>query len=175
MGEPGVIQSGAWGERPVNIIPAAAAGPMARGSSQAPPSAGTSPMRTKLEANCADCEALRMSHMQARSRPTPIAGPLADVIGVRTWFLAGGLITIAMAIVGFFVPSLIRLEEQRAPATVQNFVGLATGTLEWKEPKTGQVMTGQPIYNGIRFHRVIPEFTIQCLSPIPLRPCRRAI
>lgn len=42
-----------------------------------------------------------------------IAGPLADVIGVRTWFLAGGLITITMAIVGFFIPSLIRLEEQR--------------------------------------------------------------
>ena len=44
-----------------------------------------------------------------------------------------------------FVTSLgnivIRLEEQRAPKTVKNFVGLATGTQEWKDPKTGNQLT----------------------------------
>src|SRR6202000_1064744 len=41
-----------------------------------------------------------------------------------------------------FVTSLgnvvIKLEEERTPKTVKNFVGLATGTQEWKDPKTGE-------------------------------------
>lgn len=60
---------------------------------------------------------------------------------------------------------IVRLEEQRAPATVQNFVALATGTIEWKDPKTGAAMNGQSLYNGVRFHRVTPKFTIQCGDP----------
>lgn len=56
----------------------------------------------------------------------------------------------------------LRLEEQRAPNTVKNFVGLATGTISWRDPKTGEAMTGTPAYDGVRFHRVIPQFMIQC-------------
>src|SRR3990170_280602 len=48
----------------------------------------------------------------------------------------------------------IRLFEKEAPKTVANFVGLAEGTKEWKDPSTGQKQTG-PYYNGIIFHRVI--------------------
>jgi len=59
---------------------------------------------------------------------------------------------------------VIRLEEQRAPKTVKNFVGLATGTIAWKDPKTGQ-STNTPLYDGVRFHRVIPDFMIQCGDP----------
>lgn len=61
---------------------------------------------------------------------------------------------------------VVRLEEQRAPNTVKNFVGLATGTIDWKDPKTGESMRGQPLYNGVRFHRVIPNFMIQCGDPM---------
>jgi peptidyl-prolyl cis-trans isomerase A (cyclophilin A) len=57
---------------------------------------------------------------------------------------------------------VIKLEEQRVPNTVKNFVGLATGTVDWKDPKTGQSMRGTPAYDGVRFHRVIPDFMIQC-------------
>ena len=41
------------------------------------------------------------------------AGPLADIIGVRTWFLIGGLITIIAAVSGFFIPALINIELER--------------------------------------------------------------
>ena len=54
-----------------------------------------------------------------------------------------------------------RLEEQRAPDTVKNFVGLATGTQTFRDPKTGQEMSGVPFYDGTIFHRVIPDFMIQ--------------
>jgi peptidyl-prolyl cis-trans isomerase A (cyclophilin A) len=61
---------------------------------------------------------------------------------------------------------VIELEEQRAPNTVKNFVGLATGTIPWKDPKTGQTMQGTPMYDGVRFHRVIPGFMVQVGDPL---------
>jgi len=61
---------------------------------------------------------------------------------------------------------VVRLEEQRVPNTVKNFVGLATGAIAWKDPKTGETMQGTPCYDGVRFHRVIPDFMIQCGDPL---------
>ena len=54
----------------------------------------------------------------------------------------------------------------KAPIGVANFIGLATGTKEWKDPKTGKMMKGVPLYNGTIFHRVIPEFMIQGGDPL---------
>ena len=62
-------------------------------------------------------------------------------------------------------PVVIQLEEQKAPKTVSNFVGLATGAIDWKDPKTGQSMQGTPMYDGVRFHRVIPGFMVQVGDP----------
>jgi peptidyl-prolyl cis-trans isomerase A (cyclophilin A) len=59
-----------------------------------------------------------------------------------------------------------RLEEQRAPKTVRNFVGLATGSQEWAHPRTGQVQKGAKLYDGTIFHRVIPNFMIQGGDPL---------
>jgi peptidyl-prolyl cis-trans isomerase A (cyclophilin A) len=61
---------------------------------------------------------------------------------------------------------VIELEEERAPNTVKNFVGLATGTQEWKDPKSGEVKKNTPLYDGVIFHRVIPNFMIQCGDPL---------
>jgi peptidyl-prolyl cis-trans isomerase A (cyclophilin A) len=61
---------------------------------------------------------------------------------------------------------VIKLEEDRAPKTVKNFVGLATGTQEWKDPKTGETKKGVPYYDGTLFHRVIPEFMAQGGDPL---------
>ena len=65
---------------------------------------------------------------------------------------------------------VVRLEEQRAPNTVKNFVGLATGQVDWKDPKTRATMKASPAYDGVRFHRVIPGFMIQCGDPKSRHP-----
>ena len=54
----------------------------------------------------------------------------------------------------------------KAPETVANFIGLSTGKKEWKDPKTGKMMKGVPLYDGVIFHRVIPNFMIQTGDPL---------
>ena len=60
---------------------------------------------------------------------------------------------------------VIQLFDDKAPKTVANFVGLATGTKEWTDPKTGEKVK-RPLYNGTIFHRVIPGFMIQGGDPL---------
>jgi len=52
-----------------------------------------------------------------------------------------------------------------APLGTANFIGLATGTKDWHNPKTGKTMHGVPLYDNTIFHRVIPEFMIQGGDP----------
>lgn len=59
----------------------------------------------------------------------------------------------------------IQLYPDKAPKTVENFVGLAEGTKEWTDPKTGEKVK-KPLYNGVIFHRVIPDFMIQGGDPL---------
>ncbi|MGZ6095785.1 MAG: peptidylprolyl isomerase, partial [Polyangiales bacterium] len=65
---------------------------------------------------------------------------------------------------------VLRLEEQKAPRTVANFVGLAKGTIDWADPVTGKSGKGTPMYDGVKFHRVIPNFMIQCGDPRSRHP-----
>lgn len=60
---------------------------------------------------------------------------------------------------------VIELFPQQAPKTVANFVGLASGTKEYRDPKTGQPTTGH-FYDGLTFHRVIDGFMIQGGDPL---------
>lgn len=55
---------------------------------------------------------------------------------------------------------LARLEFEKTPGTVGNFVGLAEGDLE-----NEAFPQGKQYYNGLKFHRVIPDFMIQGGDP----------
>lgn len=57
------------------------------------------------------------------------------------------------------------LYPDKAPIGVANFIGLATGTKEWKNPMSGAMVHGKPLYDGTIFHRVIPGFMIQGGDP----------
>jgi peptidyl-prolyl cis-trans isomerase B (cyclophilin B) len=57
------------------------------------------------------------------------------------------------------------LFDDDAPGTVANFAGLAAGTKEWTDPKTRQKVT-KPFYDGLTFHRVVPNFVIQGGCPL---------
>jgi peptidyl-prolyl cis-trans isomerase A (cyclophilin A) len=53
----------------------------------------------------------------------------------------------------------------KAPIGVANFIGLANGTKDWKNPVSGANKHGVPLYDGTIFHRVIPGFMIQGGDP----------
>ena len=57
------------------------------------------------------------------------------------------------------------LFEKETPVTVENFIGLASGTKEWKNPVSHASKKGVPLYDGTIFHRVIPQFMIQGGDP----------
>jgi peptidyl-prolyl cis-trans isomerase A (cyclophilin A) len=60
---------------------------------------------------------------------------------------------------------VLKLFEKEAPKTVANFVGLASGTKMFTDPRSGKKVK-KPFYNGLTFHRVIPGFMIQGGDPL---------
>ena len=58
-----------------------------------------------------------------------------------------------------------RLFDDATPNTVANFTGLADGSKEWTDPRTGQKVK-KPYFNGTIFHRVIDGFMIQGGDPL---------
>ena len=58
-----------------------------------------------------------------------------------------------------------RLFDAETPNTVANFSGLADGSKEWTDPRTGRKVK-QPYFNGTVFHRVIGDFMIQGGDPL---------
>jgi peptidyl-prolyl cis-trans isomerase A (cyclophilin A) len=59
---------------------------------------------------------------------------------------------------------LARLFDKDAPKTVENFVSLAEGKKQWRNPRTN-TMVRRPYYNNLTFHRIIPRFMIQGGDP----------
>ena len=56
---------------------------------------------------------------------------------------------------------IIRLEQEKTPVTVANFVSLAEGN----NPFVSDAYKGKPYYDGLIYHRVIPDFMIQGGDP----------
>ncbi|MUV89582.1 peptidylprolyl isomerase [Halapricum sp. CBA1109] len=71
----------------------------------------------------------------------------------------------------------VELYDERAPRTVENFVGLAEGADDydaaevepgsgaWEDPETGEKRI-DPLYDGVEFHRVIEDFMVQVGDPL---------
>ncbi len=59
----------------------------------------------------------------------------------------------------------VELFQNDAPKTVANFIGLAEGTREFTDPKTGK-KAKRPFYDGLVFHRVIKDFMLQGGCPL---------
>lgn len=59
----------------------------------------------------------------------------------------------------------IELFPNHAPNTVKNFTGLADGSIDWTDPKSGE-KKNEPFYDGLAFHRVIDGFMIQGGCPL---------
>src|SRR6266850_6186812 len=59
----------------------------------------------------------------------------------------------------------VRLFDEETPNTLANFTGLADGSKEWTDPRSGRKVN-QPYFNGTVFHRVIDRFMIQGGDPL---------
>jgi peptidyl-prolyl cis-trans isomerase A (cyclophilin A) len=99
----------------------------------------------------------------AQPTPPPPAEPAPEMTGFQKAAMEGkDLYATLETSKGTLV---VKLFSKDAPKTVANFVGLATGEKEWKDPATLQ-MTKRPLYDGTIFHRVIPNFMIQGGDPL---------
>lgn len=58
----------------------------------------------------------------------------------------------------------VELFEERAPRTVENFIGLSTGSKEWTDP-ADETKQNEPLYDDVIIHRVIDGFMIQGGDP----------
>ncbi len=60
-------------------------------------------------------------------------------------------------------PIVVRLLDKDSPKTVENFIGLSDGTKLLAEGD--DIANAKPFYDGLTFHRVIPNFMIQGGDP----------
>ncbi len=143
--------------------PAAAAVPPA----VVPPPAPTPPPAPPTEAlpPAAAVAELKPPADQAEAKPaTEVAPPKAEDLPdyIKDLKGKGPLLAVFDTTMG-----KIRCElfEKKVPRTVANFVGLARGKKAFIDPKSGQVQK-RPYYDGLVFHRVIPNFMIQGGDPL---------
>ncbi len=103
---------------------------------------------------------------QPAASDDPIQGHLISIEDATKGLKGSGTLTAKIDVeqdgksLGTFV---CELYDKQAPKTVANFVGLARGVRPWKDKSGAWVK--KPLYNGLTFHRVIPEFMIQGGDP----------
>jgi len=100
--------------------------------------------------------------LRTRRFPFPLPHTLTVVPGSGGGKLGEGLYARMETDRGAIV---LRLFFDKAPVTVANFVGLAEGSVEWTDPRSGKTRK-DPLYDGLVFHRVIASFMIQGGDPL---------
>lgn len=96
--------------------------------------------------------------------PTPKTPKTEPVAVKEPGKLGDGLFAELTTTMGKIV---VQLEFEKTPLTVANFVGLAEGTKHYSKDGSKPVdQKGKPFYNGILFHRVIPDFMVQFGCPL---------
>src|SRR5512146_2011132 len=106
---------------------------------------------------------------QPKPDPTPgadVAPPTAADLANYTKDLPGSGSKLLMTMDTSLGSFHCELYGDKAPATVANWIGLATGKKAWLNPKTGNVERGKPFFDGLTFHRVIPGFMVQGGDPL---------
>lgn len=114
--------------------------------------AGDAEVETKTEETSEGTTEAKDEPMQDKKEDEATGESAADGKLYATFETSMGVIT-------------IELFEDDAPETVKNFVGLATGTKSYKDPRTGEQKKGN-FFDGLVFHRVIPDFMIQGGCPL---------
>jgi peptidyl-prolyl cis-trans isomerase A (cyclophilin A) len=92
--------------------------------------------------------------------------PLAADLALYTPKLAGTNARLVATIATSVGTLHCELLAKRAPIAVASFVGLATGQQPWRDPRSGEIQRGKRFYDGLTFHRVIPDFMIQGGDPL---------
>ncbi len=106
--------------------------------------------------------AVAQSNSTAQSAPAAKTGTAAKASGTTKPASATKPTAIINTSVGKMTCTLF---PDKAPIGVENFIGLASGTKDWKNPVSGATKHGVPLYDGTIFHRVIPGFMIQGGDP----------
>jgi len=140
---------------------AALAGCKDSAESTAPTRAAAPPASPGNNAPSQPAPQARAEPTAATSTPTKKDKAMADQTGIPQG--NGDLYATFQTSEGDIV---VKLFEKEAPKTVANFVGLATGKKEWRDPRSGQTKSETPLYDGTVFHRVIPQFMIQGGDPL---------
>ena len=90
-----------------------------------------------------------------------ITGLILLVLMVTGWNLEAKEKKNSMCIIQTNMGNIeVELFQNDAPKTVANFIGLAEGTKEFTDTKTGKKVK-KPFYDGLIFHRVIKDFMLQ--------------
>jgi len=85
-----------------------------------------------------------------------------STVNAASWKETPGMYAVFETNQGKIVAELFPKE---TPKTVENFVGLAEATKPYKDPTSGE-MVKKRFYDGITFHRIIPNFMMQGGDPL---------